>query len=119
MSIPQLMDLKFYLNKFAKVGEIEHYSLKTLLELRKTYDNFMEKTEGHDPDFPESDFSGGKKGKKIKGINKTQVDEAIGEETADLGRITGYDDSNEALQLRKNNPGEGKLRDPNRGRKNK
>ena len=113
------MDLKFYLNKFARIDNIENHTLSTILELKKCYEKFIEKTEGFDPDFPETDFSGGKKGKKIGGVNKTKVDEALGEKTEDLGRIGGYDDSDGALEIRKNNPGEGKLRDPNRGRTTK
>ena len=65
------MDLKFYLNKFLKVDGIEHYSLDTILKLKKVYDDFVEKTEGIDPDFPMIDFGG--KGQKIKGKNKLQV----------------------------------------------
>ena len=113
------MDLKFYLNKFAKIDRVEDYTLKALFEIKKTYESFLDKTEGHDPDFPETDFSGGKKGKKIKGVNKAQVDEDLGEETEDLGRLGGYDDSSEALQLRKDFSGDGKIRTPNRGRKTK
>lgn len=70
------MDLKFYLNKFLKVDNIENYTLKTLIQLRKCYEDFLEKSEGTDPDFPMIDF-GGKKGKKIKGRNAFSVrDEA-------------------------------------------
>lgn len=65
------MDLKFYLNKFAKVDNIEHYTLNTVLLLKKSYENFLEKSEGHDPEFPLMEFGGGKnKGTKIsKGKN--------------------------------------------------
>lgn len=45
------MELKFYLNKFLKVDNIEGYTLGTLEELRKSYDRFLEKS-GFDPDFP-------------------------------------------------------------------
>lgn len=51
MSTAQLMELKFYLNKFLKVDNIEGYTLNTLNELRKSYDKFIEKA-GFDPDFP-------------------------------------------------------------------
>ena len=39
--------------------------------MKKVYDDFVEKTEGIDPDFPMIDFGG--KGQKIKGKNKLQV----------------------------------------------
>lgn len=111
------MELKFHLNKFVKLDNIENYTLESLLAARKCYDSFMEKTEGFDPDFPECDFSGGKKGTKIGGVNKAKVDEILGEETPDLGSMGGFDDSIEGLNSRKSSPGEGKMRDPNRGRK--
>lgn len=46
------MQLKFYLNKFLKVDNIENYTLGALKELENTYEDFKEKTEGIDPDFP-------------------------------------------------------------------
>lgn len=62
------MDLKFYLNKFLKVDNIEGYTLKSLMELKKVYEDFKEKTEGLDPDFPGISF--GEKGTKIsRGTN--------------------------------------------------
>ncbi len=70
------MDLKFYLNKFLKVDNIEQYTLKCILELQKRYDQFLERSEGTDPDFPLIDF--GKGGKKVKGVNKIQA--GFGEE---------------------------------------
>ena len=72
MSIAQLMDLKFYLNKFLKADGIEQYPLKALLDLRKSYENFIENSKGTDPDFPMISF--GSKGETIKGINKSKVD---------------------------------------------
>lgn len=69
------MDLKFYLNKFLKVDNIENYTLNTLSKLREKYEKFLEKTEGLDPDFPNIDFSGGKKGKKLKGRSMTLGEE--------------------------------------------
>lgn len=45
------MELKFYLNKFLKVDNIEGYTLGALEELKKSYDKFIEKS-GFDPDFP-------------------------------------------------------------------
>lgn len=61
------MDLKFYLNKILKVDNIENYTLKTLISLRDKYEEFLEKTEGIDPDFPMINFES--KGKRIKGKN--------------------------------------------------
>ena len=70
------MDLKFYLNKFVKVDNIEGYTLKTIKELQKCYENYLEKTDGTDPDFPMITF-GGKNGggKKVKGRNAAALDE--------------------------------------------
>jgi hypothetical protein len=50
------MQLKFYLNKFLKVDNIEQYTLEALKKLEDTYDEFKEKTEGLDPDFPSITF---------------------------------------------------------------
>ncbi len=50
------MQLKFYLNKFLKVDNIENYTLGTLKKLEEVYDDFKEKTNGIDPDFPEISF---------------------------------------------------------------
>lgn len=82
------MSLKFYLNKFLKVDNIENYTLGTLQELRKTYDEFLEASEGTDPDFPMIDF--GQKGKKIKGTNvsKIEIDSPIREEGDDSISLT-------------------------------
>lgn len=65
------MNLKFYLNKFLKVDNIEGYTLGVLNELKSAYDEFLEASEGSDPDFPMVDF--GKKGKKVKGTNVSKV----------------------------------------------
>lgn len=51
------MDLKLYLNKFLKVDNIEQYSMKSLLALKDSYNKFLEKSEGKDPDFPLMTFS--------------------------------------------------------------
>ena len=61
---------KFYLNKFAKVDNIENYTLKAIRELQKCYEDYLESTEGTDPDFPMMTF-GGKEGggKRVKGKN--------------------------------------------------
>jgi hypothetical protein len=82
------MSLKFYLNKFLKVDNIENYTLGTLQELRKTYDEFLEASEGTDPDFPMIDF--GQKGKKIKGTNvsKIEIDSPIREDGDDSISLT-------------------------------
>ena len=67
------MDLKFYLNKFIKVDNIEGYTLSSLRTIEESYSSFMEKTEGLDPDFPTINFEGkGGKGKKVQGHNKAQ-----------------------------------------------
>ena len=64
------MDLKFYLNKFARIDNIENYTFKSVLALRKTYEDFLDSSEGKDPDFPLLDLSSKKKGKTIsKGKN--------------------------------------------------
>lgn len=57
------MELKFYLNKFLKVDNIEGYTLATLDELRKAYDKFIDKS-GFDPDFPMLSLGNGGDGKK-------------------------------------------------------
>ena len=58
------MKLKFYLNNFAKVDKIENYTYNNVLSLRDAYQDFLDKAEGKDPDFPDMEF-GGKKGKKL------------------------------------------------------
>lgn len=70
------MDLKFYLNKFIKVDNIEGYTLRALREIQKRYEDYLEKTEGTDPDFPMMTF-GGKNGggKKVKGRNGAAEEE--------------------------------------------
>ena len=75
------MDLKFFLNKFAKVDNIENYTLKYLFELRKLYENYLESTDGQDPDFPMISF-GGNKGKKVNGSNAA-VNDDINEQHED------------------------------------
>nr|DAJ32591.1 MAG TPA: hypothetical protein [Caudoviricetes sp.] len=78
MSIARLMELKFYLNKFLKVDNIEHYGLGALFKLRDTYDKFIETSKGTDPDFPLIDF--GDKGQTIQGVNKVQAENKQGED---------------------------------------
>jgi len=81
------MELKFYLNKFLKVDNIEHYGLGALFKLRDTYDKFIETSKGTDPDFPLIDF--GDKGQTIQGVNKVQAENKQGED----------DESSEGEQL--------------------
>lgn len=59
------MGLKFYLNKILKIDNIEGYTLKTLNQLKSCYDEFIEKSEGIDPEYPGYVFGNGK-GIKIK-----------------------------------------------------
>lgn len=73
------MDLKFYLNKFAKVDNIEGYTMGTILVLQKKYEEFLEGNDGTDPDFPMMTFGGGK-GKKVKGENSARHE--LGDEPA-------------------------------------
>lgn len=73
------MELKLHLNKFLKVDNIENYTLKTLKVLQSTYQDFIEKAEGIDPDYPMFTFGG--KGKRIKGNFGGHLN--IGEDTDD------------------------------------
>jgi len=75
MSIPQLMHLKLYLNKYLKVDNIEYYSMNCLFRLREEYDHYLDMTGGFDPDFPEVNVGGKDRGQKIKGTNKIQAEE--------------------------------------------
>lgn len=75
MSIPQLMHLKLYLNKFLKVDNIEQYSMNCIFRLREEYDRYLDLSGGFDPDFPEVNIGGRDKGQKIKGTNKIQAEE--------------------------------------------
>lgn len=79
------MDLKFYLNKFAKVDNIEEYTLSTVRQLESIYSDYLENTEGKDPDFPMMTLGGHGEGggKKVKGRNAAQVREEIGENPGD------------------------------------
>lgn len=65
------MALKFYLNKFAKVDNIENYTLSTVKALQTEYTSFLENCDGVDPDFPMFDFGG--KGKKVNGTNAASI----------------------------------------------
>lgn len=75
------MDLKFYLNKFIKVDNIEGYTLKALKKLQECYEEYLEKTEGSDPDFPMVTFGGKNGGKKVKGQNAAALDEIDNKES--------------------------------------
>ena len=68
------MELKFYLNKFCKVDNIENYTLNSLMTIREKYSEFLDSSEGYDPDFPMSNFGDGKKGKKVAGTNIHQLE---------------------------------------------
>lgn len=65
------MEQKFYLNKIIKLTNIEYYTLSSLKQLRKCYDQFIEDTNGTDPDFPTLNFGGN--GKSVKGTNVFNV----------------------------------------------
>ena len=78
------MDLKFFLNKFAKVDNIEGYTLKSILALKDRYEDYIESSDGQDPDFPLVNF--GNNGKKVNGSNAA-LREEIGEEPADDGLL--------------------------------
>ncbi len=69
------MGLKFYLNKYAKVDNIENYSLTALKILRDEYMNFLESSDGVDPDFPMFNFGGGNGETKVKGKNKAVLED--------------------------------------------
>lgn len=59
--------------------------------LRKEYDKYLDLTEGYDPDFPNINI-GGRKGKKISGKNKIQIEkeyeDSYGSSKEDLGEDT-------------------------------
>lgn len=84
------MELKFYLNKFLKVDNIENYTLSALEELRRVYEKFTDKTEGFDPDFPMMSV-GGKDGKGqtiAKGQNNIyRVADEMGEGEKDIEKF--------------------------------
>jgi len=68
------MDLKFYLNKFVKADNIEGYTLSTLNQLRKIHDEFLDSSEGIDPDFPGLTLGDHGGGEKIsKGTNAYSI----------------------------------------------
>ena len=59
------MGLKFYLNKFAKIDNIEQYTYRNVLALYDAYQKFLENSDGKDPDFPMLQLGEGGKGKKL------------------------------------------------------
>ena len=84
------MDLKLYLNKFAKLNNIENYTLNTVIQMKEVYSKFLEEGEGKDPDFPLITFDG-KKGKTISiGVNsyKTRHDD----QESDTTSFDGFND---------------------------
>lgn len=95
------MDLKFYLNKFLKVDNIEHYTLDSLYKLKKIYDDFLDKSEGVDPDFPGMILGDHGNGEKIKGTNYYNI--FGGEENIPEGHKGILEDKIELSRNRKNN----------------
>ena len=70
------MGIKFYLNKYAKVDNIENYTLGSLKILQNEYTKFLEESNGVDPDFPMFNFGGKNNNQtKIKGTNKAALEE--------------------------------------------
>ena len=68
------MYLKLFLNKVVKVDNIENYSLDSLIKLQEEYENFLERSEGYDPDFPMTGLGGNnKKGKKTMKVGGTNA----------------------------------------------
>lgn len=78
------MDLKFYLNKIVKIDNIENYSLNSLYTLKKCYNEFLEKSEGRDPDYPMMSFGDSKNTFKSEN-NLTQLD--LREEAMDSNNV--------------------------------
>ena len=73
------MDLKFYLNKIIKIDNIENYTLNALDKIKDSYNEFLEKTEGKDPDYPGYTFGDkANKGTKLSvGKNVYQLMEGM------------------------------------------
>lgn len=44
------------------------------MTIREKYSEFLDSSEGYDPDFPMSNFGDGKKGKKVAGTNIHQLE---------------------------------------------
>lgn len=53
----QLAQLKFSLNKFAKIDNIDDYSLPFVNQMKELYDKYIKDSEGVDIDFPEFKFN--------------------------------------------------------------
>lgn len=56
-----------------KIDNIENYTLKCLYQIKDSYEKFLEKSDGVDPDFPTIGFGNSSGGEKIKGVNKIQA----------------------------------------------
>lgn len=95
------MDLKFYLNKFLKADNIEHYTLDSLYKLKKVYDDFLDKSEGIDPDFPGMTLGDHGNGERIKGTNYYSI--FGGEENIPEGHKGILEDKIELSRDRRNN----------------
>ena len=48
--------MKFTLNKFAKMDNIEDYYYYTVKEFYQDYIKYVKDMDGHDPDFPKSEL---------------------------------------------------------------
>lgn len=97
------MELKFYLNKFLKVDNIEKYTLSALDELRKIYDKFTDSTGGFDPDFPMMSVGGkGEKSEVVaKGKNNVYNLAKDGESVEDVKNRASLGYDNEGFTLTK------------------
>lgn len=81
------MELKLHLNKFLRVDNIENYTLKTLKILQSKYQEFLDNSEGVDPDYPMFTFGG--KGKKVGGFNPHYGNEGEDDMSSQSGNING------------------------------
>lgn len=50
------MKIKFNLNKFAKLDNIDNYPLGLVYELNEIYDDYLRDSKGVDVDFPDFEF---------------------------------------------------------------
>ncbi len=91
------MHLKLYLNKYLKADNIEQYTFKYLIALRKEYEHFLDLTGGYDPDFPNINIGDRKNGQKIQGKNKIQLEKNSAEGVNDFpdgfDRVDEYQNS--------------------------
>lgn len=51
------MKIKFNLNKYCKLDNIEKYSMDTIREMQKVYEEYLKDTDGVDIDFPGFKFN--------------------------------------------------------------